>query len=104
MKDKKLITLLHIIAGSGNVKRLLREGMTFKDVTLLTNIAIEKGFLTYENEKVALTNSGVEFLKLEQDILKKQNKEEWIEKDLKNKIPKLEKNTIFLPRQNELTF
>lgn len=35
---------------------------------------------------------------------KKINKEEWIKKDLKSKIPKLEKKTLFIPRKNELTF
>jgi len=35
---------------------------------------------------------------------KKIIKEEWIKKDLKNKIPKLDKKTIFVPRKNELTF
>lgn len=31
-------------------------------------------------------------------------KEEWIYPDFKNKIPQLDKNEVFLPRQNELTF
>lgn len=31
-------------------------------------------------------------------------KEEWIKKDWKSKIPKLEKKTLFIPRKNELTF
>ncbi len=29
---------------------------------------------------------------------------EWIQKDMKNKIPKLEKKSVFIPRQNELFF
>jgi hypothetical protein len=35
---------------------------------------------------------------------KKIIKEDWIKKDLKSKIPKLDKKTIFIPRKNELTF
>ncbi len=31
-------------------------------------------------------------------------KEEWIQKDGKSKIPKLDKKTIFVPRKNELNF
>lgn len=30
-------------------------------------------------------------------------KEEWIKEDLKSKIPKLDKNIIFVPSKNELT-
>ena len=35
---------------------------------------------------------------------KKINKEEWIKEDLKSKIPKLDKEIIFVPCKNELTF
>jgi hypothetical protein len=35
---------------------------------------------------------------------KKRKKEEWIEKDLKSKIPKLDKKVVFVPSPNELNF
>ena len=35
---------------------------------------------------------------------KKIKKEEWIKEDLKSKIPKLDKNIIFVPSKNELNF
>lgn len=35
---------------------------------------------------------------------KKIKKEDWIKKDLKSKIPKLDKNIIFVPSKNELNF
>jgi len=36
--------------------------------------------------------------------LKRKRKEEWISKDLKSKIPKLDNNTIYIPLQKELPF
>jgi hypothetical protein len=36
--------------------------------------------------------------------MKNKIKEEWIQKDLKNKIPKLSKRIIFIPSQKELFF
>jgi len=36
--------------------------------------------------------------------IKKIKKEDWIKKDSKSKIQKLDSKTIFVPRQNELTF
>jgi len=38
------------------------------------------------------------------DKLKKNNKEEWIKPDFKNKIVKIDKDFIFLPNKNELSF
>ncbi len=43
-------------------------------------------------------------LYLNMESNKKINKEEWIKKDLKSKISKLDKKTLFIPRKNELTF
>jgi hypothetical protein len=34
----------------------------------------------------------------------RKKKEEWISKDLKSKIPKLDKKTIYIPLQKELFF
>jgi len=31
-------------------------------------------------------------------------KSDWIEKDWKNKIPKIDKKVVFVPRQKELSF
>ena len=36
--------------------------------------------------------------------IKKQDKKDWIEKDIKSKIPKLDKKVVFVPSQNELNF
>ena len=52
MKDNKLTLLLHIIKSNGNINKLVREGVSFKEITNLTNNAIEKGYLTYENERI----------------------------------------------------
>jgi len=35
---------------------------------------------------------------------KKIIKEDWIKKDWKNKIPKIDKKVVFVPRQKELSF
>ena len=104
MKENILTILLHIIKSNGNINKLIREGVSFKEITGLTNDAIEKGYLTYENEKIFVTEKGIEFLTKTSEIIKKTNKEEWIEKDFKSQVKQIDKNFAFLPRQNELTF
>ena len=104
MKDNKLTLLLHIIKSNGNINKLVREGVSFKEITNLTNNAIENAYLTYENEKVFVTEKGNDFLTQTTESIKKTNKNELIEKDLKSQVKRIDKNFIFLPRQNELTF
>ena len=36
--------------------------------------------------------------------IEKTKKEDWIKKDSKSKIQKLDSKTVYVPRQNELTF
>lgn len=104
MKDNKLTLLLHIIKSNGNINKLVREGVSFKEITKLTNNAIEKGYLTYENERIFVTEKGNDFLNQTTEEIKKTNKNEWIEKDFKSQVKRIDKNFIFLPRQTELTF
>jgi hypothetical protein len=51
-----------------------------------------------------LTSKGIELLKEKLSVIKITRKENWIEKENKSKVPKLEKNSIFLPSQDELHF
>lgn len=41
---------------------------------------------------------------MERTKTQRTKKEEWIVKDLKSKIPKLSRKTIYIPLQNELQF
>jgi hypothetical protein len=41
---------------------------------------------------------------MEPPKIKNKKKEEWIRKDLENKIPKVDKRILFVPNQKELFF
>jgi len=43
-------------------------------------------------------------LRMDISKMRKRKKEDWISKDLKSKIPKLDKKTIYIPLQKELPF
>ncbi|UBM61322.1 hypothetical protein LA303_07780 [Candidatus Sulfidibacterium hydrothermale] len=104
MKEKEIYLLLNAIKKNTDIKRLVREGLSYTKIVELTKEVISNGFVTYDNDVITLSEKGELFYDKVKDSFKRINKEEWIEKDLKNKIPKLDKNVIFLPRQNELTF
>jgi REP element-mobilizing transposase RayT len=104
MTDKHIYTLLSVIKKNSSVSILTREGVTFQRIAELTNEMIKDGLLILVDKRVSLSESGnKKFQELEKQF-KKTNKDEWIEKDFKNVIRKLDKNTIFVPNQNELTF
>jgi hypothetical protein len=104
MNEKNLYILLKIIFNNSSVKQLSREGMSFSKIAVLTSESIKDGLIIQTNDRIMLSEIGIEKLKELEKNYKKTNKEEWIMKDLKNKIVKLDENILFLPRQNELSF
>lgn len=104
MKENNLFILLDVIHRNGSVKRLTRNGIDFNQIAIETNQAIIDGLVTNNEKRIVLTEKGIELLRTLETKYKKTNKNEWIEKDLKSQIPRIDKNTIFVPRQNELTF
>ncbi len=104
MKEQNLQILLSIIKNNGDVRRLKREGLDYIDIAELTNQVISTQLASYTDETIALTAKGhKKLLELEQ-IIKKTNKKNWIDKELKSQIPRLDKSFIFLPNQKELDF
>jgi hypothetical protein len=104
MEEKELYLLLNVIKNNGDIKRLVREGINYKEIAELTNEAISRKLVTYIDNQILLSDLGNSRFEEIKNNYKKTNKDEWIEKDKKNQIPGIEKNTIFVPRQNELTF
>lgn len=104
MKEKEIYLLLNAIKKNTDIKRLVREGLSYSDIARLTKDAITNELVNYQDEKIQLSIKGNELYEQVKDNYKRTNKDEWIEKDLKSQIPRIDKNTIFVPRQNELTF
>lgn len=104
MNYKHLFILLNVIKTNGDIRKLKREGIDYKEIAELTKLAITNNFVLYENDVVKLSEKGLEKIKELDDRYKVRNKSLWIEAENKSKIPKLEKDFIFLPNQNEILF
>lgn len=106
MNENNLYILLDVIFRNGSVKRLTRNGIDFIEIAVKTNQAIVDGLVVNSENRIILTEKGIQILKELEEKYKKTNKKEWIEKDKKNRLDKnrREKNFIFVPKQDELTF
>lgn len=104
MNEKHLYTLLRIIHNNGNIKSLIRVGLSFSRIGELNSKAISEGLVALSMNEIKLTKEGLDKMQELEVLYKKINKEEWIEKDFESMIPKLDKKLIYLPDQNELTF
>lgn len=104
MENENLYILLDIIFRNGSIRRLARKGVGYNQIAIQTQAAIKNGFVGYSNERVVLTEKGIELHKKLEKTYKRTKKEEWIEKDERSRIDKRDKDFIFVPRQNELSF
>lgn len=104
MKEKELYILLTVIQKNGDVKRLIREGLSYKDVAEMTNKAISDGLIIYNNDLISLSEKGIETLIIFDKKLKITDKSKWIVPENKSKTSILDKNDVFLPNQNDLSF
>ncbi len=104
MNEKEIYLLLNSIKKNTDIKRLIREGLSYTGIAKLTKEAILNELVKYEVEKISLSEKGEQYYDLIKENYKRTNKDEWIEKDLKSQVTSIDKNFIFLPRQDELTF
>jgi hypothetical protein len=104
MKNKYIYILLEIIKNNGNVKRLTHEGLKFHEIADLTSEMISNEYAEYKDDKLLLTRTGEDKL-VELNIKhKERDKNNWIIKEEKSMIEKIDKDFIYLPNQKEISF
>jgi hypothetical protein len=52
MTKRKETLILNMIEDSGNIKRLLREDLSYKDISEITNKLVEDELLSYVEKKI----------------------------------------------------
>lgn len=102
MEEKILFMLMNIIKNNTSTRMLAREGFSYLQISKAMEVALEKKYIRYENNFLELTDKGKKYHEKYETHYKKRKKEDWIEKDLKNKIPQIDNNTIFVPSISEI--
>lgn len=105
MNDQILFLLLSVINNKGNIKKLINEGYSYKQVSEFIDYAGDEGFLIYNDEKLILSEAGILKLAEIEKRFKITDKNKWIEPEEKSRIKnQLSKDFIYLPHQDELHF
>lgn len=104
LNNNELYLLIHIIKFNGNLKKLIRNDISYVEIVKNMKVLIEDKYLSYEEGKLNLTEEGEKlYIELSKKY-KNTDKNKWIEKELQSKIEKLDIDFIYLPNQNELYF
>lgn len=104
MNENHIFILLSIVKNNGDIKRLIRLGLSFQAIAELTEIAINRNLLNYMDENISITKNGYELMEKLEKKFKQTDKEKWIDPENESRVSKLEKNDVFLPKQDDLWF
>lgn len=104
MNERSLYFYFKAIVNDSNVRLLTREGISFKQIASMIPYSINEGYIVEVGDKITLSEKGMKFYETLNLNYKNINKDTWIDKDKKSQVAKLDKNALFLPRQDELTF
>lgn len=103
-KQKIDIQLLQIISSDGDIKKLRHFGLSYRQIAELIDSNVESGNLNGEEDHISLTVKGAKLLQARIGELKEREKSKWIGLDIKNKVQQFDKEDVFLPRKNDLSF
>ncbi|WP_448103964.1 hypothetical protein [Pedobacter panaciterrae] len=105
MLEKKIvIQLLHIINSDGDIKKLRHSGLTYRQIAELIDANVTNGNLDGNDDIVTITQQGKDLLQVNKGEIKERDKSKWIEIDFKNKMQQIDKEDVFLPRKNDMSF
>jgi hypothetical protein len=104
MQAEVKLLLLKLIKSNGNVSPLIKSGYEYAQIIQLIDSLVEDGKIQRNSSKLDITENGLLEIEHLNRLLKRTNSSLWIEPAYANRISKLEKNDVFLPDQNDLSF
>lgn len=103
--DKNIkVLILKIIKFNGNISPLIKLGYEYSQVAQLIKDEILEENAIRKNGILFLTPKGNDLINQLTKELKRTKSDVWIEPELASKIIPINKNEVFLPNQNDLSF
>ena len=96
--------LLKIIDNNGNIEPLSELGYEYSQIVNFIKHEINENNAAYNNGELILTLQGKSLIVSLEKEKKKKGSNTWIEQEIQSKISILDKNDVFLPNQNDLSF
>lgn len=102
MTDPHLKLLLKIISNDTDTSLLMKQGLTYAQISKLINNSISDGYLEETDDlELTLTQKGLDVLEDTSSHLCGSKKQNWICRDEQHKIDKRNVEDIFLPTLEE---
>lgn len=97
MQEQYLILLLQILKNNGGVYSLRKAGLEYSQIASLIHSVEEEGYVENKEDRLVLTNKGLEKLGILNKKFGRKNAEGWISPQEEYRGKKLSKDEIYIP-------
>lgn len=101
--DVKLL-LLKLVKHNGNISSLIKSGYHYSQIIDFLGQLIEEGKLEKTESGIVITDPGDLEIEILNKKLQRKDSSVWIEPDIGHKISSIDKNEVFLPSKDEISF
>lgn len=102
MSESHLKLLLKIVSNDTDTSLLMKQGLTYAQISILINKTISDGYLEEtENLELALTQKGRDVLENTSKRLNGSQKQNWISREEQHKTDKHNLADVYLPTLEE---
>lgn len=102
--NKNLIFLLELIRKKTDVQLLLREGLTYSQISALIGDAIREGFLDQTETSFVVSEKGEQYLATREAREQYGAPGKWVLPDKNYVIAQIDLNDIYLPKLKDSKF
>ena len=99
MKKTYLRLLLQIVKHNGSLESLVEQGLIYTQIVQLIEEAVENGYLCEEKSKLIVTDKGDKVIQRIRKQLREDGLTQWISPKYEEKIDKLKKDDIYIPKK-----
>lgn len=102
--NRQIHLLLQLIKENADTSFLLKQGLTFSQISLLFAEAIKDELIAQSDNSFTVTEKGLEHLQSQKDVRKYGAKGNWIFPDESYTIPAISPDQIYLPKLKQSKF
>lgn len=103
MSNTHLNLLLQLIHASGEINSLLQRGLHFSQIAELISFAEENGLILEKEDRLELTEQGLETMRMASDSKKIRGDGGWISPMDEYRIERMDIDEVYLPKVKTVT-
>jgi len=104
MQEEVKLILLKLVKSNGNLQPLIEMGYEYAQVINFINFLTEEELLKKEKNKISITDKGLKEIQRLNKKYNRLNSAQWIEPKIESRITPIDKDFVYLPNRNELSF